>query len=418
MPLVTANQYDLVPQFSNIGTGLAQGVQIGNQFRQNRLQDEALAAEKAQQAQISQFSQAALGGDKAALGSLAGVDPQRANQLQTFLTSMNEAERKEMLRENENMTRGALNIIKLSGNDPAKARVALQNQINEWKAQGLDTTRSEGALALDDGAMMQAVQEQASKGLELAEQAKGILMPDTLSAQQLAATNRGLDIRERELEQRRDLAFSKPDIESEVIKRKLEEEIKLKPVLEGAIAKAEGDVESSVKIIDQSFERIGKIQSNISNLDRAVSALDRGANTGAIQKFMPSIKAASRELKQIQNELGLDVIGAVSFGALSEGELNLALDTAIDLGQEPESLKQMLIDKKAAQQKLVSYLNEQIQFLDSGGTIAGWSEKVNKSKPNQPGQATQGSQKQGGQVMVDGNGNRAIVYPDGTFEEL
>lgn len=27
-------------------------------------------------------------------------------------------------------------------------------------------------------------------------------------------------------------------------------------------------------------------------------------------------------------------------------------------------------------------------------------------------------QKQGGQIMIDGNGNRAMVYPDGTFEEI
>ena len=195
MPLVTANQFDLVPQFSNIGTGFAQGAQIGSQFRQKRLQDEALEADQAKQAQISQFSQAALGGDKAALGSLAGVDPQRANQLQTFLTSMSEAERTEMLRENENMTRGALNILKISGNDPAKARVALQNQVKEWKAQGLDTTRSEGAIALDDGAMMQALQEQGSMGLEIDQFAKNVLTPDS-------SKQRQLDIQERTLSQR------------------------------------------------------------------------------------------------------------------------------------------------------------------------------------------------------------------------
>ena len=178
MPLVTANQYDLVPQFSNIGTGFAQGMQIGNQFRQNKLQDEAIAAEQAKQAQISQFSQAALGGDADARKQLSVLDPEKSKQLESIFAGMNEQQKAEALRENENMTRGALNIIKLSGNDPAKARVALQNQINEWKAQGLDTTRSEGALALDDGAMMQAIQEQASKGMELAELSKGVLMPE------------------------------------------------------------------------------------------------------------------------------------------------------------------------------------------------------------------------------------------------
>ena len=37
-------------------------------------------------------------------------------------------------------------------------------------------------------------------------------------------------------------------------------------------------------------------------------------------------------------------------------------------------------------------------------------DKVDKVKPKQ--------KKQGGQIMVDANGNRAMVFPDGTFEEL
>ena len=400
MPLVTANQYDLVPQFSNIGTGFAQGAQIGNQFRQNRLQDEALAAEQAKQAQINQFSQAAMGGDNAALGSLAGVDPQRANQLQTFLSGVKEEEALELNRENKVLTQTALEALGLPED---QVRPYLMQKREEFKSDGRDTSNIDRALAADDKTMLQMTKMQAVQGKELSDQFD-VLYPNTFKAKQLEATNRGLDIREKELEQRRELILAQPDIEGQKTTKKLEAEIKLKPTLEGAMAKAEGDVKSSVKIIDQSFERIGKVQSNISNLDRAISALDRGANTGAIQKFVPSITSASRELKQIQNELGLDVIGAVSFGALSEGELNLALDTALDLGQEPETLKQMLIDKKAAQQKLVSYLNEQIQFLDSGGTIAGWSEKVNNSKPDKPDQAPQESPKTN-RIRFDAQGN-------------
>lgn len=37
----------------------------------------------------------------------------------------------------------------------------------------------------------------------------------------------------------------------------------------------------------------------------------------------------------------------------------------------------------------------------------------NESKPSQSGQ-----KKQGGQMMIDANGNKAMVYPDGTFEEV
>jgi hypothetical protein len=39
------------------------------------------------------------------------------------------------------------------------------------------------------------------------------------------------------------------------------------------------------------------------------------------------------------------------------------------------------------------------------------------SGAQQPQPPAQGG-KQGGQIMIDANGNRAMVYPDGSFEEL
>jgi hypothetical protein len=155
---------------------------------------------------------------------------------------------------------------------------------------------------------------------------------------------------------------------------KLQKQLKLKPLIEGEVEKKKGDVKAAGDVVVESFKRIGNISSNMRNIDRAINAIDRGANTGVIAKLVPNIKAASRELRQIQNELGLDIIGSVTFGALSEGELNLALDTAIDLGLEPEALKDVLNRKKEAQNKLIGYLDEQIQFLDGGGTLAGWRE--------------------------------------------
>lgn len=373
MPLVTANQYDLVPQFSNLGTGFAQGQQIANQFKQGKIQDQQLASEQAKQQTISQFSPQALQGDPAALEKVAAVDPGRAIDLQKIFANKTEAEIAEDLRENKVLTQTALNAMQLP---PEKRRAFLLQKREEFKANGRDTSNTDRALAADDATMNQMIEMQAMQGLALDEQAARAF-PDLVKGRQLDATNRSLDIRERELEQRRELAFAQAEIAGQTETKKLEAQIELKPVLEGKMAKAEGDVKSAGKVIDQSFERISKVQSNISNMDRAISALDRGAKTGAIQKFLPSITAASRELKQIQNELGLDVIGSVTFGALSEGELNLALDTALDLGQDPEALKNLLTQKKAAQEKLIGYLNKQIQFLDSGGTLAQWSQKVN-----------------------------------------
>jgi hypothetical protein len=84
-------------------------------------------------------------------------------------------------------------------------------------------------------------------------------------------------------------------------------------------------------------------------------------------------------LNNVRSQLGLDVIGSVTFGALSEGELNLALDTALPTTLQPKALRQYLTDKKAAQEKLVGYLSKQISYLSKpGNNLAGWLEEAGK----------------------------------------
>ena len=127
------------------------------------------------------------------------------------------------------------------------------------------------------------------------------------------------------------------------------------------------------KRIDKGFVFIEKIDKNIRNLDRAILAIDRGASTGVIEsRFFPSFRESTLNLEQIQNELGLDVIGSVTFGALSKGELDLALKTALPTGLQPPELRKFLEDKRSAQEKLRQYYFDQIDFLDQGGSIAGF----------------------------------------------
>ena len=130
---------------------------------------------------------------------------------------------------------------------------------------------------------------------------------------------------------------------------------------------------SRAKTIDKGFTRIESIDKSLRNIDRAISAIDEGASTGVIEsRFFPSIRTASIKLDQAQKEMGLDVISGVTFGALSKGELDLSLNLALPTGLEPGPLKEWLQAKKIAQQKLRAYFEEQINFLDQGGTIAGF----------------------------------------------
>lgn len=128
---------------------------------------------------------------------------------------------------------------------------------------------------------------------------------------------------------------------------------------------------SRAKFIDKGFDNIVKIDKNIRNMSRAVTALEDGASTGVIEsRFFPSFRKATLQLEALQKELALDVIGAVTFGALSQGELDLAKEVALPTNLEPADLKDHLNDRIAAQRKLRGYYQEQIDHLDQGGTIA------------------------------------------------
>jgi len=155
--------------------------------------------------------------------------------------------------------------------------------------------------------------------------------------------------------------------------------------IQGERAQARGLGDLTAKQVGQAFAQIGKIKTNLGNIDDAIKAIDAGANTGVIASKLPNISAASVQLANIRNTLGLDVIGSVTFGALSEGELNLALDTALPTNLAPKDLRKYLVDKKTAQTKLADYLTEQATYLSKkGNSLAGWLEKVeNKATSGQ-----------------------------------
>jgi len=190
--------------------------------------------------------------------------------------------------------------------------------------------------------------------------------------------------------------------------------------IQGERARARQTATDAAKTANQAFGSVQSIRSNIGNLKEAVAAIDAGANTGVIASRFPNLTNASIELQNIQSKLGLDVIGAVTFGALSEGELNLALQTALPTQLDPPALKEWLTKRIAAQEKLSDYLTKQATYLSKpGNTQAGWMEKMqNEAGGNQGGGAQGGgAAKQitsdaeynalpSGAVFLDPNGNQ------------
>jgi hypothetical protein len=170
------------------------------------------------------------------------------------------------------------------------------------------------------------------------------------------------------------------------------------------------------KTINDSYETITKLDANMRNLDRALDALHKGAKTGFIEKWVPSIRESSIIFDQIQKELGLDIVGATTFGALSKGELDLALATAIPMSLEPPEMIQWLEDRKAAQAKLKIYVMETMDFFDTheGATAATWLRHKDREMKAREAAAAGGGG--GGGAMPAGGG--AAPAPGGGLDTL
>tara|TARA_R110002153_G_scaffold14440_3_gene52391 strand:- start:6122 stop:7237 length:1116 start_codon:yes stop_codon:yes gene_type:complete len=146
-------------------------------------------------------------------------------------------------------------------------------------------------------------------------------------------------------------------------------------------AKIMAAAESAQKTATEYFNRLEPIQQGIANLNKGIELLESGADTGPISSFFPSFERTAIELDQLQNVLGLDVVGNTTFGALSKGELDLALATAIPDKLNEDDLKQWMINRRDSQIKLRDYLENAAIYLNKpGNTQASFLELMRESK--------------------------------------
>tara|TARA_R100001369_G_scaffold3976_2_gene11965 strand:+ start:4375 stop:5922 length:1548 start_codon:yes stop_codon:yes gene_type:complete len=147
--------------------------------------------------------------------------------------------------------------------------------------------------------------------------------------------------------------------------------------LRGSAASEAG--KSAVQIGVEAQKSIGKLTNSIELLKKARVLVDLpsgGANTGWLESKFPSVFASSIALDTLRNELGLAVVGMNTFGALSEGELELALATSLPNTMQEEELSQWISDKIVAQEKLRIHYAEAAEYLTDplGGGISKWVE--------------------------------------------
>lgn len=129
--------------------------------------------------------------------------------------------------------------------------------------------------------------------------------------------------------------------------------------------------QQAVRMGVQFFEKLPLIDKNIENYGRAIAALDAGAKSGRVQSLLPSFRAASIELDNMKNKLGLDVVGMTTFGSLSKGELDLSLVTALPDHLDEAPLRDWLVRRQEAERKLRAEYAMAAAYLTQPGTTIG-----------------------------------------------
>ena len=124
------------------------------------------------------------------------------------------------------------------------------------------------------------------------------------------------------------------------------------------------------------YDKVNQTGASISTINSAIDAIDSGAKSGPVYNMLPKFDESSAALNSVMNQMGLDVISSVTFGALSAGEMNLAMETAVPRNLDPQELRSYLVKKRDAQMKARDALMAAARYLTTpGNTATGWMDQ-------------------------------------------
>ena len=404
MPIVDARGFNLMP---DAGAQLGRGLSLLGQSQQLQAQGQQLQAGQQQQAtqqQIQQLTGRAVQGDQDALRQLAGISTEAASGVQKFLRDDFDAQDEIDKLQDVETAQLAVRLKNTTSRDEQLRLI--NNEVERNAKAGRDFTNPPFLKNLleagQEGEFDTKIEQIITSSQQL-----GILDPKAFAATGVDATTsevQSAKILPGGVVQivRKDgtVEVKQPEeVSTDIVKRAEERGVNLQQ------RRAQGRTlgKDAAKVSTETVKKVGLLRQNNEGLRKVISEVKAGAETGPLAAKLPSFRAASVRLEQLRNEQGLDVIGSVTFGALSEGELNLALDTALPTRLEGPELVKWAEEKIAAQEKLANYLEDQAIFLGRGGnTPAGWLE-LQKSKAEKAAQPEpQPAQPQAGQTQTIG----------------
>lgn len=125
------------------------------------------------------------------------------------------------------------------------------------------------------------------------------------------------------------------------------------------------DTKQAAETASNVLDTADAMQSSVRTLQEARQAVLDGAGVGPLQRAWPSVRSASVRLDNARSRAGLDIVGATTFGALSKGELDLSLDTALPTNLEGPELIKWIDDRINAINSKSEYLRDYAIFLST-----------------------------------------------------
>ena len=114
---------------------------------------------------------------------------------------------------------------------------------------------------------------------------------------------------------------------------------------------------------NEAFKKAETISTQINTIDEALRYIEQGAQRNIILNALPDITNEAGGLTRALNQMSLDVVASVTFGALSASELEVARQTAYPPNASTEELKEFLIKRRTALEKLRRYTEDAASFM-------------------------------------------------------